>query len=91
MSSQLKQATSTIQEQRLNIKKLEDDALMSKSIDSNYFNQPINYSTSEQSKPMNNCAECEQCLRKDKEINSLKESIVVLEHKLEHVSILMLA
>ncbi|XP_034178161.1 uncharacterized protein LOC117603281 isoform X1 [Osmia lignaria lignaria] len=86
MSSQLMQATSTIQEQRLNIKKLEVEALMSKSIDSNYFNQPINYSTSEQSKPMNKCAECEQCLKKDKEINSLKESIVVLEHKLEHIT-----
>ena len=86
MSSQLMQATSTIQEQRLNIKKLEVEALMSKSIDSNYFNQPINCSTSEQSKPMNNCAECEQCLKKDKEINSLKESIVVLEHKIEHIT-----
>ncbi|XP_029035689.2 centromere-associated protein E-like [Osmia bicornis bicornis] len=86
MSSQLMQATSTIQEQRLNIKKLEVEALMSKSIDSNYFNQSINCSTSEQSKPMNNCAECEQCLKKDKEINSLKESIVVLEHKIEHIT-----
>ena len=54
MISQLHQATSTIQEQTLNIKRLEVQAVMSND--------------------SNNCAECEKCLTKDKEIDSLKES-----------------
>ncbi|XP_003704277.2 uncharacterized protein LOC100880236 [Megachile rotundata] len=86
MSSQLMEATSTIQEQRLNIKKLEVETSLSKSIDSTYFNRSLNSTTSQQSKPVNNCMECEQCSKKDKEINSLKESILALERKLEHIT-----
>ena len=59
MISQLQQATSTIQEQTLNIKHLEVQAAMSKPNDSS------------------NCAECEKCLKKDKEIDFLKESIAL--------------
>lgn len=69
MISQLQQATSTIQEQTLNIKQLEVQAGMSKSNDSG------------------NCAECEKCLTKDKELDYLKQSIT-LEQEL-HVSVLI--
>ncbi|KZC12783.1 hypothetical protein WN55_04305 [Dufourea novaeangliae] len=85
MSSQLKQATSTIQEQRLNIKKLEVQAAMSKSYDSNYFNQSIKSDSPRHSKNINTCTNCENYLTRDKEINLLKESVTTLEHKLEHV------
>ncbi|XP_076678825.1 uncharacterized protein LOC143374533 [Andrena cerasifolii] len=71
MISQLQQATSTIQEQRLNINQLETQSVLSKFYDSN------------------SCAECEKCLTKDKEIDSLKESIV-LEQKLHTNNITLL-
>ncbi|XP_015435226.1 PREDICTED: centrosome-associated protein CEP250-like [Dufourea novaeangliae] len=86
MSSQLKQATSTIQEQRLNIKKLEVQAAMSKSYDSNYFNQSIKSDSPRHSKNINTCTNCENYLTRDKEINLLKESVTTLEHKLEHAT-----
>lgn len=86
VSSQLKQATTTIQEQRLNIKKLEMQGSMSKSYDSNYFNRSINSDSSKHVESINQCTNCENCLEKDKEINTLKESLAVLQHKLQHVS-----
>ncbi|XP_031836081.2 uncharacterized protein LOC116428520 [Nomia melanderi] len=84
VSSQLKQATSTIQDQRLNIKKLEMQASMSKSYDSNHFNQSLNYNIPKCTEFTNKHINCENCLIKDKEINSLKESLVMLQHKLQH-------
>ncbi|XP_053986522.1 optineurin-like [Hylaeus volcanicus] len=86
MSSQLKQATCTIQEQRLSLKKLEMSAAMSKSLDSNYFDKSLIYGTCSSSEGINNCAECDKCLIKDKEIKSLKESVVLFEHKLQHAT-----
>ena len=71
MISQLQQATSTIQEQRLDIKQLEMQSVLSRSYD------------------LNNSAECEKCLTKDKEIDSLKESIV-LEQELHTKNITLL-
>ncbi|XP_076639166.1 uncharacterized protein LOC143351502 isoform X2 [Colletes latitarsis] len=83
---QLQQATCTIQEQRLNITKLEQQTAMLQSNKSNNSNQSLIYNTSNNSKSINNCTECDKCLTKDKEINSLKESVVVLENKLQQAT-----
>ncbi|XP_076242220.1 uncharacterized protein LOC143184109 [Calliopsis andreniformis] len=83
MASYMNQATSTIQEQRLNMKKLDIQSAMSVSDNTNYFNPSLNYSASLNAESLKKCTECEECRLKDKEMNSLKESIVMLEHKLQ--------
>lgn len=87
MSSQLMQATSTIQEQRLNIKKLEVETAMLKSNDSTCLKQLINCESLTSPETLSNSKECEKCILKDKEISSLKKTLFVLEDKLRRVSI----
>lgn len=82
MSSQLMQATSTIQEQRLNIKKLEVETAMLKSNDSTCLKQLINCESLTSPETLSNSKECEKCILKDKEISSLKKTLFVLEDKL---------
>ncbi|XP_043262735.1 optineurin-like isoform X2 [Colletes gigas] len=83
---QLQQATCTIQEQRLNIKKLEQQTAMLQSSRSNNSNQSLIYNTSNNFESVNNCTECDKYLTKDKEMNSLKKSVLVLENKLQHAT-----
>ncbi|XP_033331300.2 uncharacterized protein LOC117223225 [Megalopta genalis] len=84
MSSQLKQAISTIQEQSLAIKELKAQHAMSKSYNSNDLEQSIAHNTPEHAKAVDKCASCEQSLKVLK--NSLKEVDFILEHRLQHTT-----
>ncbi|XP_076167338.1 uncharacterized protein LOC143146698 isoform X2 [Ptiloglossa arizonensis] len=64
-----------------------EQATTSKSNDSNYLNHCPDCDIYQQFKNTNNCTECEKCIIKDKEISTLKESVVLLKLNLQHATL----